>query len=319
MHAASALRFMTEPGPSPASEEARATAAALPYRQLVDEIAAVLTDPAVVVPDRIVQPLPGGGSLFVMPAHDAHIAIVKLITYTPRNVGTERASIQGDIAVFDVATGRRLRLLDGPTVTARRTAAVTALAVQRLAARPDGPALIVGAGVQGRAHMEAVVDVVGTRRLWTCSRTAAAAQGLAAQARARGVDATAVIDARDVLSECAVVITCTPAREIVLRGPVAPDAFVAAIGAFTPKMIEIDTGLVQHFAQRGGIVLDTAHARHEAGDLLQAGVDVTACHILADCLRAPPPSIAARRDSMLFKSCGWAGWDLAAARCTVHA
>ena len=50
---------------------------------------------------------------------------------------------------FDAVDGRRIGLLDGPTVTARRTAAVSLLAAQRLAPRTDGPLLIVGAGVQG--------------------------------------------------------------------------------------------------------------------------------------------------------------------------
>ena len=92
------------------------------------------------VPERLVQPLPGGGSLFVMPALDGRIAITKLITFTPANAGSGRPAIQGDVVVFDVATGERVLVLDGPTVTARRTAAVSLLAAQRLAARPEGPA-----------------------------------------------------------------------------------------------------------------------------------------------------------------------------------
>ncbi|MCY7319773.1 MAG: delta(1)-pyrroline-2-carboxylate reductase family protein, partial [Ramlibacter sp.] len=45
------------------------TAALLPYAGLAAEIARLLADPAVHVPARLVQPLPGGGSLFVMPAY----------------------------------------------------------------------------------------------------------------------------------------------------------------------------------------------------------------------------------------------------------
>ncbi|MGQ3227154.1 MAG: delta(1)-pyrroline-2-carboxylate reductase family protein, partial [Hydrogenophaga sp.] len=57
-----------------------ATAAALPYPELADEIEALLSDPTVAVPARIVQALPGGGTLFAMPAVDARVAIAKLIT-----------------------------------------------------------------------------------------------------------------------------------------------------------------------------------------------------------------------------------------------
>ena len=94
-----------------------------------------------------------------------------------------------------------------------------------------------------------------------------------------------------------------------------PDTFIAAVGAFTPAMVELAPGLCQHIAQHGRIVVDTSDALHEAGDLLQAGLDVAALPTLGDmvrdhrnaALKHPPGPV-------LFKSCGWAGWDLAAAR-----
>ncbi|HSI53750.1 MAG TPA: delta(1)-pyrroline-2-carboxylate reductase family protein, partial [Ramlibacter sp.] len=118
--------------------DADQTAARLPYGALAREVRELLADPAVEVPERLVQPLPGGGSLFVMPALDGRIAITKLITFTPANAGTALPSIQGDVVVFDVRSGRRMLVLDGPTITARRTAAVSLLAAQALAPNPAG-------------------------------------------------------------------------------------------------------------------------------------------------------------------------------------
>jgi hypothetical protein len=163
------------------------TAAALPWPALLQELVQLLLDDQVHVPARLVQPLPGGGSLFVMPAHDARIAITKLITFTPANTGSARPTIQGDVIVTHVATGTRALLLDGPTVTARRTAAVSALAAQRLAPRPEGPLLIVGAGVQGRAHLDAFADVLGVKAVVIASRSEASADALARHAQARGL------------------------------------------------------------------------------------------------------------------------------------
>src|SRR5438067_9256180 len=108
--------------------DAKATAEHLPWAALLREIEAVLADGTVTVPERLVQPLPGGGSLFAMPAHDARVAIAKLITFTPANAGTGRPTIQGDVVAFDIASGERRLVLDGPTLTARRTAAVSVLA-----------------------------------------------------------------------------------------------------------------------------------------------------------------------------------------------
>ena len=290
-----------------------ATALALPYPRLARAIAELLLDPQVRVPPRLVQPLPGGGSLFVMPATDARVAITKLITFVADNAGRGLPAIQGDVVVFDAVNGRRTALLDGPTVSARRTAAVTLLAAQHLAPRTDGPLLIVGAGVQGRAHLDAFIDGIGLREVQVASRSAASAEALVQHARQRGLSARRVDDADAALADCPLVVSCTPAQAVCLRGRPRDDAFVAAVGAFTPRMVEWAPEVVRDLAARGTLVVDTRDADHEAGDLLQAGIDVTALPTLGDAVagRLPRPT----RGPVLFKSCGWAGWDLAAARC----
>ena len=290
-----------------------ATALALPYTDLAQAIADVLLDPQVQVPPRLVQPLPGGGSLFVMPATDARVAITKLITFVANNAGRGLPAIQGDVVVFDAVDGRRVALLDGPTVTARRTAAVSLLAAQRLAPRTDGPLLIVGAGVQGRAHLDAFIDGIGLREVLVASRSAASADALVQHARERGLSARRVDDPDAALADCPLVVSCTPAQAVCLHGRPRDDAFVAAVGAFTPRMVEWAPEVVRDLAARGTLVVDTRDADHEAGDLLQAGIDVAAWPTLGDVVagRHPRPSCG----PVLFKSCGWAGWDLAAARC----
>ena len=293
------------------SLDAAQTAVHLPYAALVAELTRLLGDDMVVVPPRLVQALPGGGSLFVMPATDARTAIAKLITFTPANTARGLPAIQGDVLVFDAATGRRVLMLDGPTVTARRTAAVSALAAQRLAASPDGPLLIVGAGVQGRAHLEAFADVLGVKEVGVASRSIVSAEALVQHALRRGLRAQVVYDADAALADFPLAVTCTPALGVVLRAMPGHQAFISAVGAFTPAMVELSPELCRHVAASGTVVVDTLDALHEAGDLLQAGLDVTAFTTLAQLVlqklqKAPGP--------VLFKSCGWAGWDLAAAR-----
>jgi ornithine cyclodeaminase len=287
------------------------TAARLPYPALAAEIGALLADPTVQVPARLVQALAGGGSLFVMPALDARIAITKLITFTPDNAGTGRPAIQGDVVIFDIATGERRLVLDGPTVTARRTAAVSLLAAQTLAPNPHGPLLIVGAGVQGRAHLEAFAAGLDLRDVRIASRSAGSAHALATHARALGLRAEVVNDPDAALASCPLVVTCTPASGVVLRTRPRPDAFIAAVGAFNPRMVELAPALCRHMAAQGTVVVDTRDADHEAGDLLQAGLDAARYATLQDVLRAKKNR---PHGPVLFKSCGWAGWDLASAR-----
>ena len=283
----------------------------LPYAALVRELVRLLEDDSVQVPPRLVQRLPGGGSLFVMPAMDARTAIAKLITFTPANAGRGLPAIQGDVLVFDVATGQRLLLLDGPTVTARRTAAVSVLAAQRLAPDTCGPLLIIGAGVQGRAHLEAFADVLKITEVMIASRSEASAQSLALHARGLGVRAQVVHDADAALADCPLAVTCTPAQGVVLCALPRQRGFISAVGAFTPSMVELSPGLCRHVAAQGTVCLDTPDARHEAGDLLQAGLDTSRFATLAEVIRTATVQPAG---PVLFKSCGWAGWDLAAAR-----
>jgi 1-piperideine-2-carboxylate/1-pyrroline-2-carboxylate reductase [NAD(P)H] len=291
--------------------DAAATAMRLPYPALVREICELLADDSVVIPERLVQPLAGGASLFVMPAMDRRIAITKLITFTPGNAGAARPAIQGDVVVFDVASGERTLILDGPTVTARRTAAVSLLAAQRLAPEKQGPLLIVGAGAQGRSHLEAFAQGLGVREVFIASRGVAGAQALAAHARTLGLRATVVPEPNAALTDCPLVVTCTPANGVVLDALPRGDAFIAAVGAFTPRMVELGAQFCRHCAQHGSVVVDTPQAVHEAGDLLQAGLDVGSFRTLREIVISPR---GPQQGPVLFKSCGWAGWDLAAAR-----
>lgn len=300
----------------PVTSTSPITAASLPYSALAHEIAALLADSAVQVPPRIVTSLHGGGSLFVMPAHDAHVAMTKVISFTPANAGTSRPTIQGDVLVFDVVTGTRQLLLDGPTVTARRTAAVSLLAAQRTAPNPHGKLLIVGAGVQGKAHLEAFAAGLGTREVLIASRNAESAAPLIAHARSMGLQADYAADANAALAQCPLVVTCTPAKQAVLHTPPRTDAFVAAVGAFTPQMVELAPSFCHHFAKQGHIVVDTPDALHEAGDLLQAAIEIATCPTLRDVVCND--TTTQKNKPVLFKSCGWAGWDLAAARAAMR-
>jgi len=298
--------------------DAAATAAALPWRPLADAVATTLDDFAagrVQSPDRWVLPVAPSTHWFLMPAwttpEAGGLAAIKLITYSADNPGRGLPAILGDVLVMRAATGERLALLDGPTVTGRRTAAVSLLAAERLAPRPAGPLLVIGPGVQGEMHALAFAAGLGVREVWVRGRRPAAADALVARLQAAGLDARRADDLEAALARCPLVVTATPAQAVCLAGPLRPDAFVAAVGAFTPTMIELAPALTRQLAQDGSVVLDSDAARHEAGDLIAAGLDLSALPTLADrpAVRAGGP--------VLFKSCGSALWDLAAARCAV--
>ena len=294
------------------------TADALPYPLLAQEIEHLLRDTSVMVPPRLVLRLSDQSSLFVMPASDTKLAITKLITWVADNPSRGLPAIQGEVMVFDVRDGRRLCLLDGPTVTAHRTAAVSLLAAQKLAPNPSGKLLLVGAGVQARAHLHAFVHGLGVKQVVVASRTRASAKLLVDEAHAMGLRAEVAESADDALADCSLVVSATSAKEVALRMRPRDDAFVCAIGAFTPAMVEWAPEVCAYVAQHGRVFIDTSDAVHEAGDLLQAGLDVSTFPTLQALVRGEVSGAESQNGPVFFKSCGWAGWDLAAARCVVE-
>jgi ornithine cyclodeaminase len=300
------------------------TAARLPYPELTQAIAdmlAELRDGTAMAPPRIALPVGdeqgGAGTLLVMPARNRQLVMTKNITVHPGNPQRGLPSILGEVVVADAHTGARIAMLDGPTVTGRRTAAVSLLAAQRFAARADGELLIVGAGVQALTHLEAFSAGLGVRQLWLHSRTRDKAEALAAHARSLGVEAQVAESVAAVLPRVSMVVTVTSSRSPVLpdldSGLWRDDHFIAAVGAFRPDMCELPPALCHAAAEHGRLLADTLFGiEDEAGDLLQAGIDWAAVQPLETAILQADAIRARAGSPLVFKSVGYALWDLAA-------
>jgi len=294
--------------------DARGTADRLPYPELANsirDVALAMSSDALQAPPRLVLPLQEGGVLLVMPASDAEISITKLVTVHPENQGRGLPTIQGEVVVMDATTGERLGILEGGVLTARRTAALSMLAARELAPRPEGPLLIVGAGTQGRAHLEAFRAGLGVSRAFISSRSRKNAVSLAGHARSLGMEAEEVEGPEEVLSDVGLAVTATTSAEPVLPEDVPEGVFVAAVGSFEPEAAELAPALIS----TSRVFVDTIEgAKEEAGDLIQAqragALDWEDATTLTEALRLPE-----RPDgTVVFKSVGHALWDLAAAR-----
>src|SRR4029077_439621 len=107
----------------------------------------------------------------LMPAHrsgsDAAYSL-KTVCLFPDNPTRGLDAHQGTVTLFSGETGQVRALMNASAITAIRTAAVSAVAT-RLLAREDARELaIVGSGVQGRSHVEAMRAV----RPWDSIRIA---------------------------------------------------------------------------------------------------------------------------------------------------
>jgi ornithine cyclodeaminase/alanine dehydrogenase len=114
------------------------------------------------------------------------------------------------IVLNDPDTGIPVALLDGGPVTALRTAALTGVAIRALvgAQRRPGTAVILGAGVQGRAHMP-VLRACGVARVVVVDRHPDRAADVVAIARGLGLSADATDDAAKAVRAADIVVSAT--------------------------------------------------------------------------------------------------------------
>ncbi|WP_323121148.1 delta(1)-pyrroline-2-carboxylate reductase family protein [Burkholderia alba] len=291
--------------------DATQTAALTPFAALVEALAAAAQEAAqggIVSPARRSVPLNEGGVMLSMPASASDIAIHKLVTVCPRNRAHGQPTIQGQVSVHDPASGATLFALDGPTVTGRRTAAVTLLAIRTLLPAAPRDVLLYGAGTQAAHHVAALGALFPGVRVWVGAHSAA--QAAAFCAARRSVPALlAPFDPAKPPAALDVVIAATTSKTPVYDEAGRAGRLVIGVGAFTPDAAEIGARTV---ADSALFVDDPQGARHEAGDLIQAEVDWGRVGSLAEALRDGRGRAA--DEPVLFKSVGCAAWDLAAGR-----
>jgi ornithine cyclodeaminase len=171
------------------------------------------------------------------------------------------------IVLFSSLTGEALATIEANEITKYRTAAASAVALQRLAARNAATLAIFGTGVQARAHAEAFLLSHPFERVLVAGRAAAPEFANWVQTEF-GVAATAV-DAATAASRGDVICTATRAAEPLFDGAlVRPGAFVAAVGSSKPAARELDDTLL---ARADLIVVEwLPAAQGEAGEFVRA-------------------------------------------------
>ena len=252
---------------------------------------------------------------------------LKALCLMPSNPARGLDMHQGTVTLFNGETGVPTAILDASAVTAVRTAAVTAVATGLLARQDARTLAILGAGVQGRAHLRALATVRDFERIRVYAPTRAHASALVEQAIAAdvepGTELSVASSAEEALRGADVVVTATSAREPVLaHGWLEPGAHLSAVGASTPAAREIDTATVAASA----LFCDSRESlRHEAGEFQLAiaeGVISGEEHVRAELGEVLAGTAPGRRDDSeltLFRSLGIAIEDLAAAQTAVAA
>ncbi|MEJ2580085.1 MAG: ornithine cyclodeaminase family protein [Acidobacteriota bacterium] len=233
----------------------------------------------------------------------------------PGELGVD--SHQGAVLIFDSAGGAPIALCEAGAITAVRTAAVSALATDRLAC-PDASILaVLGSGTQARSHIEAILEVrqISLIRVW--SRDPEKVRSFVEeQADRHGVPIEPAADAGGAINGADIVFATTTAREPILFAEMLePGQHINAVGASVPSWREVHPGvlpMVSLFTDRRESLANEAGEYMEALDsgLVERGLVVPE---LGEVLSGDHPGRTSETEITLFRSLGLAVEDIASA------
>ncbi len=225
-------------------------------------------------------------------------------------------TIQGVIVLCNAENGCPLAIMDSMEITARRTAAASAVAAKYLARPKSAILTMCGCGVQAYAQVRALNTVLPLRKVFAYDKNLERAVRFAQQIGSElNIEVSAESDLARVVGESDVCVTCTPSRTpVLMKAEVPKGMFVAAVGADHPEKQELDPALMA----AATVVTDVTQQCAAIGDLhhaMVAGVmhssDVHA--ELGEVVAGYKPGRRSLEEIIVFDSTGMALQDVAAA------
>ena len=260
------------------------------------------------VPGRTAVTTEHDGWLGTMPGYGAGLGLgVKLVSVFPHNDAAGLPSHQALIALFDPATGSPVAVMDGTRITAIRTAGAAAVSTRHLARKDSRVLAIIGAGVQGHAHLEIFPRVRDFQEIRIASRAIDSARKLAAlNPKAHAVESfEEAARGADVIAMCTHSSTPVVKREWVGRG-----THVTSVGYSAPHG-ELDRAL----ADAANLFVESRAAAFSAPPAVcmeLAGMDPEKASEMGEVLLGKRPGRGSDDEITVYKSMGHAVEDLAA-------
>ncbi|MFZ6014433.1 MAG: ornithine cyclodeaminase family protein [Bacteroidota bacterium] len=296
---------------------------ALPYPVLIEKLRHEFGSGQVVTPTRSHIEYEGRredekSTLLVMPSWLPYQTLgMKVVTVTPGNAKAQLPSINGVYLLFDASTGECKYIFDARALTAKRTAATSALASTFLSNENSKTLLMVGTGALSRELIQAHCSVRPIERvmIWGRSKANIIAESLRDMNLSVEVveDLAAAGKQADIIS-CAT-LSVSP---LIDARAIKAGQHLDLVGAYRKDMREVNDDVVK----QARIYIDHDGALKESGELLrplQQGL-ITTKDIQGNLFELCAGTKAGRQnpnDVTLFKSVGHAMEDLVAAQLVI--
>lgn len=245
------------------------------------------------------------------------IKIIRTHNKNPERHGLPVKNAQ--IVVLDSDTGLIQAIMDGDYITEVRTGSSGAVGARWLA-RPEAKRVaMIGAGIQGRAQLEALARDRALGDVWVWSRTAERRETYAREMSQRlGLTIRPTGSIEEAVRQAEIIITATWAYEVLVqKNWVQPGTYIGAIGADAPGMQELDPAILLG----GKVVIDDLEQCVRMGEInvpVKAGLyRVEQLHgTIGEVIAGKKPGRTSADEITIFDSTGVGVQD---AVCAIHA
>ena len=186
-------------------------------------------------------------TLLLMPAWNPSAdAGVKVVTVSPANGAFDLPSIQGSYLYLDATTGALKAIIEAKSLTAKRTAATSALASSFLSRPEANSLLMIGTGALSSNLIQAHCAVRPIEQVYIWGRDKAKAQAVAEKVRSKRIEVKTITTIEAVLSKVDIVSCATLSKTPLVMGKyLSPGQHIDLVGAYKPDMREADDAVMQ--------------------------------------------------------------------------
>ena len=213
-------------------------------------------------------------TLLLMPAwHSGKVAGVKIATVSPENGQFGLPSIQAVYVLMDALKGTMIAILQAKNLTAKRTAAASALASSFLSRKDSSSVLMIGTGALSANLIMAHASVRPIKTVYVWGRTLAKAQAICDELKDEDFECQAVETIEEKIAEVDIISCATLSKTpLVLGKYLKKGQHVDLVGAYRKDMRETDDETLT----KASVYIDTYQGGlKESGDIaipLKSGV-----------------------------------------------
>lgn len=292
------------------------------FTELIEELKKGFSSNEVLVPMRHHHDFPNpevkaDSTLLLMPAwNPSKNAGVKIVTVSPENGQFDLPSIQGTYIYFDAKKGNIKAILEAKSLTAKRTAAASALASSFLSRKDASTLLMIGTGALSKNLIEAHSSVRPINEVFIWGRDFEKAKAIASELKNSNYTITPIKTIEEKLSEADIISCATLSQSPLIFGKhIKNGQHIDLVGAYKKNMREADDDVIK----KASVFVDTFQGGlKESGDIvipIQKGI-LNENDIKADLFQLCSDQKKGRESSKeitVFKSVGHALEDLIAA------